>query len=82
MELLTLLATGAMCVACFLLGAKVTQAASKGEKIEVPNLNPIKAVREHQERREAKKEQDKYDTILQNIESYNGTEYGQKDVPR
>ena len=82
MELLTVLATGAMCVACFLLGAKVTQAASKGEKIATPNINPFKAVKEHQERREAEKEQDKVNTILHNIESYNGTEYGQKDVPR
>ncbi len=67
-------------ILCFMVGAKVGQAASKGEKIETPTVNPMKAYREHQERKEAEKEQDKLDTIMQNLEAYNGTSEGQKDV--
>jgi hypothetical protein len=62
------------------MGAKVGQTVSKGEKIETPTVNPMKAYKEHQERREAEKEQDKLETIMKNLEAYNGTSDGQKDV--
>lgn len=80
--LLIILATGALCVACFFVGAKVGQKVSKGEPIEMPKLDPAKPIREHKERKQAKEEQDRYDAILRNIENYDGTEAGQKDVPR
>ena len=50
---LTILAIGAVCIACFVMGAKVGQAVSKGEKVEVPEVNPIKAFQEHRARQEA-----------------------------
>jgi hypothetical protein len=68
-------------IACFIIGAKVCQTVSKGEKIETPTLDPLKAYREREARKEAKAEQDRMDTIMQNIESYDGTSKGQKDVP-
>ena len=80
MEVLLLAVMAASNILCFMVGAKVGQAASKGEKIETPTVNPMKAYREHQERKEAEKEQDKLDTIMQNLEAYNGTSEGQKDV--
>lgn len=80
--LLIILAIGALCIACFFVGAKVGQAASKGEPIELPKVEPLKPIREHKERKQAKEEQDRYDAILRNIENYDGTEAGQKDVPR
>ena len=73
---------GALNVACFIVGAKVGQAASRGETIETPQLNPMKAYQEKQNRRAAEEEQSRIDTIMQNIESYDGTPNGQKDVPR
>jgi hypothetical protein len=82
MELLLVLITGALCVACFFVGAKVGQAASKGEPIELPKPDPMKAIREHQERKQAQAEQEKYDAIMRNIENYDGTERGQEEVPR
>jgi len=82
MELLLVLITGALCVACFFVGAKVGQAASKGETIELPKVDPMKAIREHQDRKQAQAEQDRYDAILRNIENYDGTDRGQEDVPR
>jgi hypothetical protein len=69
-------------IACFIIGAKVGQAVSKGEKIETPTLNPLKAYRENEEKKKAQEEQDKISVIMSNLEAYNGTSDGQKDVPR
>lgn len=81
MEALLLLVMGATNVACFIIGAKVGQTVAKGEKIETPTLNPMKAIREHKDRQVAEMEQDRLDTIMRNIEGYNGTGMGQEDVP-
>ena len=81
MEVLLLLVMGAANIACFLIGAKIGQKTAKGEDIELPTVNPLELVQEHREKRAAKEEQDKRDTILRNIESYDGTGYGQEDVP-
>ena len=82
MDILYLLTIGTLNIVCFFIGAKVGQTVAKGEKIEVPNLNPIKAAEERASKRAAKEEQDKMDVIMQNIERYDGTAQGQKDVPR
>lgn len=79
MEVVTILAMGFVCMACFLIGAKVGQAVAKGEKVELPT--PAKAVQEHRERKEAQIEQNRLETIMRNIENYDGTPYGQKEVP-
>ena len=82
MEILLLLVVGALNIACFFIGAKVGQTASKGERIEMPKLDPMKAIREHQDRKQAQAEQERYEAILRNVESYDGTDRGQEDVPR
>jgi hypothetical protein len=78
--ILIILITSALNVVCFLVGAKVGQKVDKGETIELPSLNPMKAIREREDRLQAEREQDKLETIMQNIESYDGTSNGQKDV--
>ena len=82
MEVLLVLTVGAMCIGCFLIGAKVGQKVSKGEEITLPTVNPLKLYREHEARKEAEMEQNRLDTIMQNIEAYDGTSSNQKDVPR
>ena len=82
MEIGTILALGFICLACFLAGARIGQTAAKGEDIKLPSFNPVQAVRDHRSRKQVQKEQDRYSVILQNIDSYNGTEIGQRDVPR
>ena len=82
MELLLVIATGVFNILCFVIGAKVSQAVSKGEKIELPEVNPLKAIQEHRAQREAEREQSRKDAILRNIEAYDGTGRGQEDVPR
>ncbi len=79
---LLLLIEGTFCIVSFFVGAKVGQKVVKGETIETPNLNPIDIIHQQKEKREARAEKEKYDTILKNIDSYDGTPYGQMDVPR
>lgn len=79
---ITILATALVCLSCFIVGAKVGQKVSRGEDIKVPTINPIEAIREHNSKKEAEMAQDKLDTIMRNIESYDGTPNGQEDVPR
>ncbi len=81
MEAILLIIMCVGCVSCFLVGAKVGQAASKGEKIETPSLNPLRAVRENEERKAAKREEERLNTIMENIENYDGTSRHQKQIP-
>ena len=78
--LLIVLAVGALCIGCFYIGAKVGQMVVKGETIEMPTINPFEAYRKHEAKKEAEMEQDKFDTIMRNIETYDGTGKGQEDV--
>jgi hypothetical protein len=80
MEVLIMLVMGAVNVLCFVVGAKVGQAVSKGETVKMPSVNPLQAVREHNEKKQAEMDQDKLDTIIRNIECYDGTGRGQEDV--
>jgi hypothetical protein len=82
MEALLLLVMGATNILCFMVGARVGQKVTKGEEVKLPSVNPMEAIREHQEKKEAQREQDRMDTILRNIESYDGTNAHQEDVPR
>ena len=80
--ILTIIAVGTLNVVCFFVGAKVGQRVAQGKEIETPNLNPIDYLHEQREKREARLEKEKYDIIQKNIDNYNGTEFGQIDVPR
>ena len=80
MEVLLLAVFAASNILCFIVGAKVGQTVSKGERIEMPS--PTKAIREHKVRTEEEKKQDRFETILHNIDNYDGTSNGQREVPR
>lgn len=82
MEVLLLLVMAMANIICFMVGAKVGQAVSKGEEVKLPTLNPLEIYKTHRENKEAEAEQDRFNTVMQNLESYNGTEDGQKDIPR
>jgi hypothetical protein len=79
-----LLLVGMQNLVCVIIGLKIGLALNKGESFSLPN--PIKEYAEQQAKRQAKKEakaeQDKIETILKNIENYDGTGFGQMDVPR
>ena len=82
MNILLVFITSTLNIVCFLIGAKVGQKVSKGESIELPKLNPIEAIKEHQSKRESERKLNRLETIMNNIERYDGTEIGQSDVPR
>ncbi len=73
---------GIMNILCFFIGARVGQKVVRQEKIE---LNPIKAINKAKEENREKKEKELEDeyikTIMHNIDNYNGTSLGQKDIP-
>ena len=82
--ILLVLVIGILCIVCFFIGARVGQKVVKGEEIKSPSiskLNPINIYKEHQEKQEMEKEKNKVETILRNIERYDGTDIGQEDVP-
>ena len=82
MEVLLLVVMGAVNLLCFVVGAKVGQAVSKGEKIELPKIDLMRAYREQQDKQEARRKQEEFEAILHNVDNYDGTPYGQKDIPR
>ena len=82
MDILMIAIVGALNIVCFLIGAKVGQKVVKGEPIEIPSINPMEAIRDREDKKVSRKEQEKIDAILHNVEVYNGTPLGQKDIPR
>lgn len=80
MEILTVAVTGVLCVLCFVTGARVGQKSIKGENIELPDLNPFKAIRQREARKAAQAKQERLDKVLRNIERYDGTGRNQEDV--
>ena len=80
--ILLIVAVALINVLSFTIGAKIGQKVVKGEKIELPKVNPMEVYREHQEKKVLAEELDKIETIMRNIERYDGTEAGQEDVPK
>ncbi len=80
-QTLLVLAAGGINVLCFFIGARIGQKVAKGETIEAPRLNPVEAVREHKEQKKERKKQERDEVILQNVDNYDGTAFGQRSVP-
>lgn len=64
------------------VGAKIGQAAVLGKEIKIPNpVTGIKeAIEEYRDEHEYNEEQERIKTMLENIDAYDGTGLGQKDV--
>lgn len=84
MELLLVISTGCLCILSFFFGMSARGYVEPTEqpKKEKKTLNPMNIYREHKEKEEAKKEQEIVDTIAHNIDVYDGTTNGQKEIPR
>ena len=82
MEIILIAVVGALNIACFFIGAKVGQMVAKGEEVKITVPNPLEAIREHSEKKAVEREQDRVETIMRNIERYDGTPDGQEEVPR
>ena len=79
MDTLSLAIMGAVNIICFVIGAKVGQTAQKGEdiKLEIPTVRPAGGLKQ---KRVERAEQDRMETIMRNIEAYDGTSIGQREV--
>lgn len=84
MTLVLVSVVGLMNIVCFYIGAKTGQKVVNKEPLEIKT--PMEAIKDHIEQKQTKKEQDKeqelIDTIQHNIDIYDGTAIGQKDIPR
>lgn len=78
--IILVLLMGGMNLLAFLIGAKTAQKLEKGEEIELPNINPMQAYREHIEQREANKAQEEMNIMMENINNYDGTGNRQRDI--
>lgn len=68
--------TGSFCVISFLIGQGRTNKVT---------LNPIEAIKEHKEQKEQEKiydlQQRQLETMIKNIDRYDGNSLGQEDIP-
>lgn len=64
-------------IVCFLIGAIVGQRAFERKPVIV---NPIQEIKEHYEKKEISKEEQRFQDIADNIDAYNGTSIGQKRI--
>lgn len=72
---------GVFIILTYTLGLKNGQKLKNNEEIKIPEINPVKIVRNEIETFEQKKKQEAYDTMMANIDNYDGTGLGQKDIP-
>ena len=79
--ILLLFLFGIFIILSYTLGLKNGQKLKNNEEIKIPEINPVKIVRNEIETFEQKKKQDAYDTMMANIDNYDGTGLGQKDIP-
>ena len=78
--ILLLFLFGIFIITAYTLGLKNGQKLKNNEEIKIPEINPVKIVRNEIETFEQRKKQDVYDTIMTNIDNYDGTGLGQKDI--
>lgn len=82
--LIGILLVGTFELLAFLLGVRTAQKLIKGEVVELPNMNPIKAYQdakiEHQIKQQELKEQEELNKVMTNIDNYDGTSLGQIDL--
>ena len=79
--ILLILVIGIINALCFFIGAKIGQKVVRGETIETPLKTPSQLVSEAKSNFEYRKEQERLQTISDNIDNYDGTSIGQKDIP-
>lgn len=71
---------GLFIIFAFIYGLNCGQKIAKNKSIVIPSVNT--KVKEFKLKKEEKKINTKIDTELENIDNYDGTGLGQKDIPR
>lgn len=73
---------GVFIMASFGFGMNFAMKVMKGQEVKIELPNPIKKINEHKEMKEVERVQDKLDIIAENIDNYDGTGLGQKEIPK
>lgn len=81
MEIVSIVAM-ALIIVAFFVGIVIGNKLSRHEKIEIPipKAENIPLTKKHKELKQSTAELEKLNTILNNIDNYNGTAQGQKGV--
>lgn len=70
-------------VMCVLVGVRIGQKVERNELIELPKIpNPVEVVSGIREERIGRAEREKLEAVMSNIDAYDGTSLGQRDIPR
>lgn len=76
---------GAFIMTSFIVGLYYGSKISKGERIELPEINPVKIVKNNLQENVIEKQNNHMAEINEinayNIDNYDGTGFGQKDFP-
>lgn len=78
--MLMILIMGVLMLFSFLIGARTAQKAHKGEEIKLPSINPIEMFEKHEEQKMIEQAEYERNLMLENINNYNGTGLGQKEI--
>ena len=81
MDILLCTVFGVFILLSFVIGVRIGQKVNNNEPIE---LNPVKVYKDYKEEEESKRQlkfsEEVMNTMLENIDNYNGTAEGQKDI--
>lgn len=80
--ILLLFLVGCFILVSYTLGLKNGQKLKNNEEIKLPEINPVKVIKNEIENYEEKKKQEINEINMFNIDNYDGTGLGQKDIPR
>lgn len=72
---------GVFILLAYTLGLRNGQKVSNNEEIKMPELNPVTVISNQIEKHEDKKKQEAYEIMMSNIDNYDGTGLGQKEIP-
>ncbi len=85
MEVIILLINGILNLICFFIGFKIGRIENVQNKeisFNIPKIkNPKQIVQDKQRKEDIEKEERRLQTIIRNIENYDGTDNGQEDIP-
>ena len=81
MDILLCTVFGVFILLSFVIGVRIGQKVNNNESIE---LNPVKVYKDYKDEEESKRQlkfsEEVMNTMLENIDNYNGTAEGQKDI--
>lgn len=76
---------GLTIIASYTLGLRNGQKLCRKETIEMPKINPVEKIKQNKEEKlkkvELQKQNDAMTIMLENIDNYDGTGIGQREIP-